>query len=313
MGDHIIMKENTNSIISQENNQETISCCNVPNVIPKDGNLVCINCGIVSGKEFVGFEQRAFTADEVSKRKRTEKKWRKIGSRTLIGNERKDSNGNLLSSKDNTLFNRLNKINKSLIDSLERNLWEAKPKLNLLASKLNIPVFIKETAWRIYGECAKKKLTMGRSIMGFVTASLYAAIRIHGLPRILDEVCDSELVNRKTVIHALSLIFKEVLPILNLNYKPITSQQLVYRFGNDLNLPMTIQKCAADMLKIASKNGLIKAGKDPRGLAASALYIAGKNSENNSDRRTQAEIATVAKITEVTLRSRAKEIRALQD
>jgi transcription initiation factor TFIIB len=288
------------------NKQENIPCCDEPNIASRDGNLVCINCGTVEGQDMVSYEERAFTIQEVNKRKRTEKKWRDIGPRTFIGKERADSKGNLLNAAGKTLYNRLDKIQTSLIDSLERNKWEAKPKLELLCSKLNIPTYIKETAWRIYIEAAKLKLTMGRSIIGFVAASLYSAIRIHELPRILDEVSDSELVPRKTVHHALGLLIKIVLPKLGLKYKPITSTQLVYRFGNDLDLPMSVQKEAAKLLEQASKKGLNNVGKDPRGLAASAIYMAAKSSNT---RKTQAEISYIAKITEVTLRSRAKDIR----
>jgi len=286
-------------------------CCLEPNITTVDGNLTCTNCGTVIGRDLIGCEPRAFTSEEIKNRKRTEKKWRDVGPRTFIGRERKDARGNAIKAKEKTLYNRLDKIQISLIDSLERNKWEAKPKLDLLASKLNIPFHIKETAWRIYIEAAKRKLTMGRSIIGFVTASLYAAIRIHELPRILDEVCDSQLVPRRTVHQSLGLILKIILPEMNLKYKPITSRQLIYRFGAELELPMEIQNQAVQMLKKAKKRGLKTVGKDPRGLAASSIYMAAKSSPNRIYHRTQADIADIAKITEVTLRSRCKDIRNL--
>ncbi len=291
-----------------EMDKDNKTCCRNPEINSKDGNRVCVNCGTVIERDLVSYERRAYTIDEFNKRRRTEKKWRDVGPRTVIGKDRRDSKGNLMGAKGKILYKRLDKIQNSLISSLERNYWEAKPNLVALCSKLNIPQHIKETAWNIYVECAKLKLTMGRTIIGFITASLYAAIRIHELPRILDEVCDSELVSRRTVHRALGMIIKEVFPILGLKYKPITSLHLVYRFGNDLNLPMPVQKSAVSMLFRAKKNGLSSNGKDPRDLAASAIYIAAKSSADMSDRRTQAEIAGIAKITEVTLRSRIKDI-----
>jgi len=33
---------------------------------------------------------------------------------------------------------------------IERNFWEAKSKLKMLTSKMNIPEYIKETVWKIY-------------------------------------------------------------------------------------------------------------------------------------------------------------------
>ena len=61
------------------------------------------------------------------------------------------------------------------------------------------------------------------------------------------------------------------------------------------------------MLKDASRNGLKRTGKDPKGLAAACIYIAAKN---GLIRKTQSLVANVAKITEVTLRSRAKQIKS---
>jgi transcription initiation factor TFIIB len=103
------------------------------------------------------------------------------------------------------------------------------------------------------------------------------------------------------------MIVKEVLPELNLKYKPITAEQLVFRFGNDLGLPMETQKVAINMLVEASKNGLLRTGKDPKGLAASVIYMAAKA---GNCRKTQAEVSEIAKVTEVTLRSRSKQIKS---
>ncbi|MBD3254762.1 MAG: hypothetical protein GF383_06695 [Candidatus Lokiarchaeota archaeon] len=282
------------------------SCCDDPCVKYTDGDAVCLNCGMVVGKALVGNEKRAYTIEEINERKHTAPRWREFGPRTLITNARKDSKGQTMDPKGKTLFTRLSKIQNSLISSIERNLWEAKPKLNLTTSKMNIPEHIKETAWRIYTEVAKKKLTMGRSIDGFIAASLYAAIRIHEFPRLLEDVCDASLTPRHTVIRSLGLVIKEILPEMKLKYRPITIDQLVFMFGNNLEFPMDVQKRALNFISKARAKGLSCIGKDPKGIAASALYIAAKNSDV---RKTQAEISDVARITEVTLRSRVKDIK----
>ncbi|MBD3193977.1 MAG: hypothetical protein GF317_02910 [Candidatus Lokiarchaeota archaeon] len=281
-------------------------CCGNPCIETKDGDSVCINCGMVIGRDLVGNERRAYTVEEIEKRRRTEPRWREFGPRTTIANTKTDSKGRALGAKGKTLFSRLSKIQQSLISSIERNFWEAKPKLKMLCSKMNIPEYIKETAWKIYSEVAKKKLTMGRSIDGFIAAALYAAIRVHEFPRLLEEVSDASMTSRRTVIRSLGMIVKEILPELNLKYRPITAEQLVFRFGNDLNLTMNTQKHAVEMLIKATKRGLIRTGKDPKGLAASVIYMAAKET---NERKTQAEVAEVAKVTEVTLRSRAKDIK----
>jgi transcription initiation factor TFIIB len=205
-----------------------------------------------------------------------------------------------------SLFKRLSKIQNSLISSIERNFWESKPKLNLYASKLNLPEYIKETAWKIYTVVVKKKLTMGRSIEGFIAASIYAAIRIHEFPRLLEDVCDASMINRRSVIKFLGLLNREILPELALHYKPITFEQLVFKFGNDLYLPMEIQKKAIELIIKVRLSEISHIGKDPKGFAASALYIAAKKT---SMCKSQSDIAKIAKITEVTLRNRVNDIR----
>jgi transcription initiation factor TFIIB len=262
---------------------------------------------MILGRNLVGNERRAYTVEEVNKRRRTEPRWREFGPRTMLPNSKIDSKGRLINARGKTLFSRLSKIQNSLISSIERNFWEAKPKLKMLTSKMNIPEYIKETAWKIYSVVAKKKLTMGRSIDGFIAASLYAAIRVHEFPRLLEEVCEASLTPRRTVHRSLGMIVKEVLPELSLRYKPITAEALVFRFGNDLSLPMEVQKKAVNMLSQASRNGLLRTGKDPKGLAASVIYMAAKAS---NCRKTQAEVSEVAKVTEVTLRSRSKQIKS---
>jgi transcription initiation factor TFIIB len=52
----------------------------------------------------------------------------------------------------------------------------------------------------------------------------------------------------------------------------------------------------------------ISAGKDPMGLAASVLYL---SSIKNKDTITQSDIAHAAGVTEVTVRTRAKELRKM--
>ncbi|MHA1519918.1 MAG: transcription initiation factor IIB [Promethearchaeota archaeon] len=286
---------------------KTNICCGTPSVfITDDGFRVCRNCGMVYGTEYVSTERRAYTADEVRARRRTEPRWRLYGPRTVIGLTSMDSKGRQLASRRAQLFNRLSKIQGSLINSIERNFWESRPKLSALCQKLQIPDFIQESAWKIYSDVAKQKLTMGRSIESFVTASLYAAIRIHDFPRLLEEIVEVAMIPLRSVHRSLGLIVRMVLPKMHLRYHPISPNPLIYRFGAELDLSITTQKFAYDLLKSASKRGLRKMGKDPKGIAAAVLYLAAKQ---KGERKTQTQIASVARITEVTLRTRAKQIR----
>lgn len=283
-------------------------CCPNPDIITnEDGLRVCRNCGLTYGQAYVESERRAYTNEEVQARRRTEPKWRSFGPRTVITGVNADARGHQLEAKKQALFSRLSKIQGSLVSSLERNFWEAKPKLTALANKMNIPQQIVETAWKIYSEVAKQKLTMGRSIEGFVAAALYAAIRIHDFPRLLEELVEVAMIPLRSIHRSLGLIVRKVFPVLRMKYQPVTVKSLVYRFGNELKLAMSTQTLAADFILQSKKKGLKSMGKDPKGLAAAAIYMACRDGD---EKRTQAQIADVAHITEVTLRTRVKQIKA---
>lgn len=283
-------------------------CCGNPRIESRNGDNLCLNCGIIYGRALVSNERRAFTIQEVNNRKRTEPKWREFGARTILPITQKDSKGKSIKPQEKALFSRLSKIQNSFISSIERNFWEAKPKLKMIASRLTLPDYIIETAWKIYTISTKKKLILGRSINGFISGSLYSAIRVHDFPRLLDEICDISLIPRKTIHKIIVIIIRDVLPDLGLKYKIVSPQSLIFRFSNELNFDISIQKMAVDILNSASKNGLNYIGKDPKGLAAACLYIVAKKS---AFKLTQSRIGKIAKITEVTLRSRVKQIKSM--
>ena len=267
--------------------------------------FVCINCGTVLAPFLINSERRAYNASEISSRRRTEPLWRCFGNRTIIGSFNTDARGKQLQPNRRALFARLSKIQGSLINSLERNYWEAKPKLSTLSNRLAIPNFIQETAWSIYKIAAKKKLTMGRSIEGFIAASVYAAIRVHQYPRLLEEVVDFSLLPLRNIHKSLALIVREFLPELGLRYSPICSERLIFRFGNELKLSMQCRNTAVKIIEKAQESGFNSAGKDPKGIAAAAIYIGSKICSEN---RTQKEISKLARVTEVTLRMRVKDL-----
>lgn len=290
------------------NGKECIGKCGYSGdfMINDEELFVCPNCAVIQeNQRFVEQEKRAYTNDEVNSRKRTEPKWRAFGPRTIIGLNSNDFKGQKIDAKKTAMFNRLSKIQQSIFNGLERNLWEANPKMNSLCNNLNLPDYVKEDSWKIYVEVAKQKLTMGRSIEKFVAASVYAGIRVHNLSTSLEELVNVSLLDSRSIHKSLGLIVRKVLPKLKMKYMPIKSNALVYKIGNLLEFSLKAQNEANEMIKYALRHGLQSIGKDPKGLAAAALYLVTKPTE---EKKTQTEIADAAKITEVTLRTRAKQI-----
>ncbi|MHA1756722.1 MAG: transcription initiation factor IIB [Promethearchaeota archaeon] len=287
-----------------DENPEDEECCDSPKISQEDGFYVCLNCGYVHSRILDTSPRRAFTQEEIQKRKSTERVYSPIGPRTVIKGSR-DARGTLLSPKFKSKFNRLAKIHRSLTTSYERNLWIALPNLQRLQKRLGIPDTVAEDALRIYTQTVKKKLTMGRSIDTLLSASIFCALRVHGIPRTIEEITKVAQIPKKKVIKSYRLILMEILPHLNLKVQHFTPDRYVDKFNDELQLSMQCRNIAVKLIKKAQEHGFNTAGKDPKGIAAAAIYIGSKMCNES---RTQKEISTLAKVTEVTLSMRVKDL-----
>jgi transcription initiation factor TFIIB len=174
----------------------------------------------------------------------------------------------------------------------KRNMLIATTELKRIGSNLNLPNHVKKAAIRLYIEAFKKKLLRGRSINGMVAACLYFACRERRIPRTLQEILDQTSINAKNVRRCYRTIIRE----LNLKAPSTNPISLIPRFVAELNLDAETEKT----VKMYSTSG-----KDPKGLCAGALYLVCKKRDK---RISQKEIANVVGVTEVTLRSRYKEL-----
>jgi transcription initiation factor TFIIB len=291
--------------IEEKIGDESVSCCDSPKISQEDGYYVCLNCGCIFSRVFDNSPRRAFTRDEMLQRKTNERVYSPIGPRTVIrGN--KDAYGSLLSPKFKSKFHRLGKIHRSLTTSFERNLWIALPNLQRLQRQLKLPDYVAEDSIRIYTQTVKEKLTMGRSIDMLLAASIYCAVRVHGIPRTIEEIVEVSQVKKKKLLKSFRLICMEIMPKFHLKIKRLTPSTYVNKFGEELKLSMKCRKCAIDLINDAKKHGFFFSGKDPKGIAAASLYICSKAYNEN---RTQKEISTLASVTEVTLRARIKDFK----
>ncbi len=279
-------------------------CCDNPRIVSEPRGTFCRECGADLGRTFVDQGAAIYTAEDIATKKTNESAWRKFGPRTTVGNMGSDVSN--MEPKLKGRFYRLAKIQGSLIGSIERNLAEAKPQMKKIADDLNLPRYVRDTAEMIYTKVAEKHLTLGRSINGFVAAATYIAIRLNKFIKLFDDVVEASMVPERTIITAIQLISKEVLPEMGLKYSFNNDIALIiYALGNKLNLPLLVIKEAISQYFEQKKTKKRFIGQNPKGVAAAYLYIACKKFKQ---KKTQLEIAAEAKITEVTLRARVKEI-----
>ncbi len=264
--------------------------------LQEKGDVVCCRCGLVINERIIDIShsgKRAFTKQEKEKRERTGSPISVLlpdmGLSTVIDK-------NSIKSPD---LKRAAKWNSRMTWD-KRNMLIATTELKRIASNLNLPDHIKKSAIRLYREAFRKKLLRGRSINGMVSASLYFACREKKIPRTLQEILDETSISAKNVRRCYRTLIRE----LNLKVPSTDPISLIPRYISELDLDSEVENLTIQVLqKFISKNST--SGKDPKGLCAGALYLTCKI---HNKRISQKEIANLVGITEVTLRSRYKEL-----
>ncbi len=271
-------------------------CCGNPDIVTHKGIQVCRNCAIVFGPVIVDAPNRAFTREEIDKRRIREPVYTNIGPRTMINVKQEPV-------KNKVLFYRLAKINKSVSTTFERNLTVAQPKLLRLVSQLGIPASVMDIALKIYSRAVKKQLTTGRSIENLVAASVFIACRLRTLPRTIEEIAETANIPLKVLAKNYRLLLRE----LKLNIRPLSGKYFIERFSTELTLSTEVQNRAQELIEIIENSPTI-VGKDPKGLAAAAIYVAIRDL-GRKEHRSQTQISDIAHISEVTLRNRVRNLK----
>ncbi len=282
--------------------------CGSTNLSDDKSEIVCNECGLVVEHDVVdpGPDWRAFDSEQRDKRDRVGAPMTYTihdkGLSTMIDWRDRDTHGTSLPSYKRAEMYRLRKAHKRarVSNATERNLAFALQELERMESHLGLPKNVRETAAVVYRKAVEKKLIRGRSIEGVAAASIYAACRQYKVPRTLDEISDASQVDKKEIGRSYRYISRH----LKLSVPPASPTDYISRFASDLDLPGELQTKAIEILKTAMDKGLTS-GRGPMGVAAAALYIA---SVLHGERRTQRDIAEVARVTEVTVRNRYKEL-----
>jgi transcription initiation factor TFIIB len=271
----------------------------------QNGETVCTSCGLVLDEDLIdmGPEWRAFTPQERSSRQRTGLAMSYTlfdkGLSTVFKGDR-DANGNRLKDETRIKMDRLRRYdNRSKFDETwRRNLSIAMAELDRMNTALHLSHGIKEQSAVLYRKALKMDLIRGRSIDAFVAASLYAACRQAKIPRPLKEISKLSTREHGEIARTYRLLLRE----MNLKMPIDGPMKFIPSIAAKLKLRRDTEQYAIEILRKAKlKKGL--SGKDPRGLAAAALYMA---CIQNEDKRIQKNVAEAAGTTEVTLRNRLR-------
>lgn len=174
-----------------------------------------------------------------------------------------------------------------------------------MASALGVPTPTRETASVIYRQALENDLLRGRSIEGIASAALYAAARLGDIPRSFDELAAVSRVPLLEIQRAYRYLGQE----LDLDISPPKPNRYVGRYASALECSDATERQARALVEAAMAAG-VHSGKNPVGIAASALYAAGQLTDENI---TQGTIAEVTNISKVTIRNRYHEVLAAAD
>ncbi len=271
-------------------------CGGVVHEFQERGETVCRQCGLIINERNLDTSHsgiRAYTKQEKDKKERTgcpiSILMPDIGLSTII-DRTKIKNPDL---------RRAAKWNTHMTWE-KRNMLIAITELKRIGSNLNFPERVKKAAVRLYKEVFKRKLLRGRSINGMVAACSYFVCKEEKVPITLQEILDEASINANIVKKCYKILVRE----LNLKSPHVDPISLIPRYCADLGLDIEVEKETIKMLKNFIKKTSI-CDKDPKGLCAGAIYLVAKL---KNKKVSQKEISRIINVTEVTLRSRYKEL-----
>jgi transcription initiation factor TFIIB len=283
----------------------------------ESGEIICSYCGLVISDKIQsnGPEQRNFGYNETTFGGSPKTYKQRTGSPTSLANYDKglytvigktdyDVNGKQL---DPLIRYSMHKIRihdmRTQSTFRDRNRRRAFVELDKLKNKLGLSdVIIEKTAY-IYRKAEKRGIIRGRTVPSILAASLHIACREAEVAKTLKEIAKASNIRLKT----LSKDYRLLLTELDLKVPNNDLMHCVFKVGNALQTTEKTKRGAMELVDLISKKdrNTYTSGKDPMGLAATALFVA---SANNGENMTQREIASAAGLTAVTIRCRLKEI-----
>lgn len=264
--------------------------------IHQRGEIVCRQCGLVVNEREIDLNHsgvRAYSKQEKDKKERTGSPisilMPDIGLSTVIDRSKIKNPDLRRAAKWNTHMSWEN-----------RNMLIAITELKRIGSNLNFPTRVKKATVRLYKKVFKRNLLRGRSINGMIAACAYYKCKEEKVPITMQEILDEASISSNIVKKCYKILVRK----LNLQTHHLDPISLIPRYCAELDLGIEIEKATIKMLRKFMSEASI-CGKDPKGLCAGALYLVAKL---KNQKISQKEISKIVNVTEVTLRSRYKEL-----
>jgi transcription initiation factor TFIIB len=244
------------------------------------------------------------------------------GLQTEIGISDRDYTGKPISCATAERIASVRRLHARLkVSSEERRIVRVLSLIDKISSKMLLPRSLSEAAAKIYRNYSSRNDTRGLSVSGNASAAVYLACKQSCIARGLEEIVSSidfcnnrgssfkiafrcykrmvmcmteDCESDKTAAKYPSDPFDHVVPI----------DRYIARVANRAGIDWRVQKLAVEVAKQTEGNILLS-GKDPVGIAAAYLYMSSCICGYNMY---LADIASFSQVTEITIRTRCKEI-----
>jgi transcription initiation factor TFIIB len=245
------------------------------------------------------------------------------GLQTEIGAVSRDYSGRMINHETIRQIDSLRKLHFRLKSTpRERRMSSVLAMIDRICSKMLLPKSLAETAAKIYRTYSTSSIKKGQSVTGNAVAAVYIACKQATIARSLEEISssvDCRSAKRSNLKIALKCYREMALGLTDTEYSPdvmnsgskigdfeqvLPIDRYITKIVNKAGIDRRIERIAID-IALQTSNDVILSGKDPVGIAAAYLYMAcclvGYHMH-------LADMADHSKVTEVTIRSRCREI-----
>jgi transcription initiation factor TFIIB len=291
------------------------------------GEYICQSCGyvVLDKIDYCGHEAHSSNSDDRLKNMRgsgqTSFLLMNYGLQTEISVSDKDYNGKPINYTNAECLANMRKLHARLkASSEERRIARVLSMIDKVCSKMLLPKSLSETAARIYRSYSAKNNTKGMSVNGNAVAAVYLACKQSCIARGLEEIIESIdfCSNKRSSLRIAFRCYKKMTMCMTNPSGPHTMiktsaasfdhviplDKYIAKIANRSRVDWRVQKVALEIARQTEDNILLS-GKDPVGIAAAYLYISACLCGYQIY---LADIANFSQVTEITIRTRCKEI-----
>jgi transcription initiation factor TFIIB len=185
-------------------------------------------------------------------------------------------------------------------DSTEKNLATALQYITKTAINLSLPNAVLEKATLTYKRIIEKRLLKGRSMKAVCATAIYIGSKQNKTAITIRDIAHSTKISPRKINHT----YRSIIKHLETSAQTTSVSNYASEIATRLQLSTRSKELVEKTLEALDSSKRF-AGKAPTGIACAAIYI---SSLLMGEKRTQREIAEAARITEMTIRSRIREL-----